>query len=264
MVIIIGFLRFSWQFPGLLPGHVCVGVSGGRGKRLPPARPRRTRQTGHQAGPRQPGTGIPGPPPPGSDRAQRSWLRAERAILVISCAVIVNPVCHGARRGYDRSCLCREARACVAWRALADRQGYGTSGTNPVEGPTWPLPTARCRTWQRRAPGDLGFHHSTHMVAVKDAQPDREPGNPSGCPVARRVRCRRRLGRPEAGLRLPPKLRRGRLLLAALAGGFMRCSVHGRSTGCRSLRWRDRSIERGGGAGIAQHPGLGGRRRGTN
>ena len=57
---------------------------------------------------------------------------------------------------------------------------------------------------------------------------------------------------------VPPALR------AARADGFVPCSVHGRPAGCRSLRRRDRWIERSGGAGIGQHPGLGGCRRVTN
>jgi hypothetical protein len=47
-------------------------------------------------------------------------------------------------------------------------------------------------------------------------------------------------------------------------GWFVRCSVHGCSAGCKSLGWRDRSVERSGGAGVVQYPGLGGCRRVTN
>jgi len=52
--------------------------------------------------------------------------------------------------------------------------------------------------------------------------------------------------------------------VGACADGFVPCSTRGSSTRYWSRWWRGRSLERSGGAGTVEHPGLGGRRSVTN
>jgi hypothetical protein len=62
----------------------------------------------------------------------------------------------------------------------------------------------------------------------------------------------------------PGRSARTRAHSVARADGFVPCSTRGSSTGCWSRWWRGRSLERSGGSGAVEHPGLGGCRRVTH